>query len=236
MKEKKQLSRVRDVFDAWAENGRAEGMEEGHRQAARAAFEHLRLEPGQRYLDIGCGNGYSVRWAAQHDKTIEAYGIDAAEKMVQRARQQSADLPNARFIHAPFPVRELKARSFDAILTIETMYYLPDLSWGLLSAARLLKPGGRLACIVDFYEENEASHGWPKDLDVPMTLLSEEGWKTAMTDVGFEVVHQGRIKAPLLEGQDPDWKHTEGSLLTVAVAPWEAPVDASREERDSNTE
>jgi ubiquinone/menaquinone biosynthesis C-methylase UbiE len=227
MSEKKQLHRVSEVFDAWAESGRAEGMEEGHAFAAREAFRRLELEPGQRYLDIGCGNGYSVRWAAEQAESVEAYGLDVSAKMIARARRQSEHLPNARFIHAPFPIRELKARSFDAMLSMEVFYYLENLEWGLLSAARLLKPGGRFACVVDYYEENVASHDWPQDLSVKMTLLSADGWQAAMTDVGFEVLDQTRIKAPLAADEEPSWKHTEGSLLTVVSAPWhETPESA----------
>jgi hypothetical protein len=48
-----------------------------------------------------------------------------------------------------------------------------------------------------------------------------------MTDVGFEVLDQTRIKAPLAADEEPSWKHTEGSLLTVVSAPWhETPVSA----------
>jgi ubiquinone/menaquinone biosynthesis C-methylase UbiE len=220
MNDKTQLERIASVFDAWAQSGRAEGMEQGHTLAARHAFDRLELGPGQHYLDIGCGNGYSVRWAAQSDETITAYGIDVSQKMIERAREQSSTLPNARFIHGPFPIRELKARSFDAIMSTEVFYYLHDLEWGLLSTARLLKPGGRFACVVDYYQENVASHGWPDDLAVEMKLLSAQAWREAMTGVGFEVIEQTRIKAPRAEGEALSWKHTEGSLLTLVTAPW----------------
>ena len=102
--------KVESIFDTWAENGRAEGMQEGHAVAAREALDALALGPSKRYLDIGCGNGYSVRWAAKIDASIQAYGLDLSAKMVERARRLSEGQENARFIHGPYPMRELKAR------------------------------------------------------------------------------------------------------------------------------
>jgi len=110
MDEREQLEKVATLFDAWAQSGRAEGMERGHVPTARQAYERLGVGPGHRYLDIGCGNGYTVRWAAAEDQTVEAYGLDLSEKMVERARAQSTDLPNTRFIHSQFPLPILKEK------------------------------------------------------------------------------------------------------------------------------
>lgn len=210
--------RVSALFDTWAEAGRAEGMEHSHGFAAREAFDRLGLSAGDRYLDVGCGNGYSVRWAADVDPSIQAFGIDVSVKMVERARAQSPQ-PNARFIHAPFPLPMLKAKSFAAVFSMETFYYLPDLTWGLVSVGRLLEPGGRFACVVDYYEENTASHAWPESVGVAMQLRSAAGWRQAMEEVGLEVLDQTRIRRPLRDGEAPGWPQTEGSLFTLAARP-----------------
>ena len=211
---------VSELFDQWATSGRAEQMEAGHTHAALQAFERLSLDPGQRYLDIGCGNGYSVRWAAAVDPTITAVGMDVSEAMIVRAREMSTQFSNARFIHAPFPLPMLKAGSFNAILSMEVFYYLPDLTWGLQNVARLLKPGGLFACLVDFYEENTASHSWPEMTGLKMRLLSEETWHKAMEHIGFEVIEQARLRAPE-NSEEPDWKKTEGTLMTLVRRPAE---------------
>lgn len=213
-----QIDQVSALFDGWAVAGRAEGMERGHEHAARAAFSRLGVEPGGRYLDVGCGNGYSVRWAADIDASVQAFGIDVSAKMVERARDRSPQ-PNARFIHAPFPLPMLKAKSFSAVLCVETLYYLPDLTWGIVSVGRLLQPGGRFACVVDYYEENAASHRWPEDLGLDMHLLSAAGWRAAMEEVGLEVLDQTRVRRPLAEGETAGWPQEEGSLLTLAARP-----------------
>ncbi len=79
-----QTTRVRDVFDDWARRGRAEGMERGHGPTARQGFDRLEVGAGTRYLDIGCGNGYTVRWAAAAG--ARATGLDVSAEMITRAR------------------------------------------------------------------------------------------------------------------------------------------------------
>jgi len=216
--EREHVEKIQDLFDIWAENGRAEGMEQGHTPMARPAFERLRLQSGQRYLDIGCGNGYSVRWAAENPQ-VDALGIDVSDAMVARARRLSEHLPNTRYIRSTFPLRILKAETFDAIFSMEVFYYLQNLPRALKSTFELLKPGGYFACIVDFYEENTASHGWSEDIGINLNLLSKEDWRKAMEGAGFNLVEQTQLKAPPAPGTPTDWRQTEGSLLTLCQRP-----------------
>lgn len=208
------IDKVAAVFDTWADAGRAEGMERGHEPTARPAFSRLQVGSGSRYLDIGCGNGYTVRWAAAAGAS--ASGIDASPKMIERARAQSGD--TARFDVAQFPnhgLAALAADSLDAIFSMEVFYYLPDVNDALREVARLLGPGGRFMCVVDFYEENTASHGWPQDLGVPMHLLSAPGWSAAFESAGLVVEDQGRLRAATGPADEPGWKQEQGSLFTL---------------------
>ena len=216
MNEDQHVASVRSLFDKWAQAGRAEGMQRSHTPAARQAFERLAVRPGQHYLDIGCGNGYSVRWAAEVDASVQAVGLDVSAEMVRLAREQSAGLSNTRFVNAPFPLPLLKAKTFHAIFSMEVFYYLPDPAWGVLSAARLLVPGGLFACVIDHYEENAASHEWSEQLGVPMHRLSERGWRELVEGTGLEVVEQSRLHA---ESED---SNSAGSLLTLCRRPLDA--------------
>ena len=214
-----QLGRVRAVFDDWAAAGRAEGMERGHTPTARPAFERLveGLPASARYLDVGCGNGYTVRWAAERFPTGEAWGLDLSPTMIERARAQSSAHANARFEVAAFPDHgrpELAPASIDAVFSMEVFYYLPDLDAALAEVARLLRPEGRFACVVDFYGENLDSHAWPEQLGVAMTLLDAAGWVTAFERAGFTAITSERLRhAPSGRPEDA-WKVEQGSLLT----------------------
>ena len=208
------MADLTELFDAWAVNGRAEGMEQGHAIPARMAIDRLRLEPASSFLDIGCGNGYAVRWAAEASPRGRAVGIDAAPAMIERARAASARYPHAEFHVASFPSVPFADRSFDAIFSMEAFYYFPDLDAALRRVAALLRPAGRFACVVDFYLENAASHSWPDDLGVPMTLLDAAGWAAAFRKAGLSVHEQARLRTPPEQASAP-WKHLEGSLLTL---------------------
>ncbi len=181
---------MRDVFDEWARSGRAEGMERGHGPAARPAFEWLAVQPDEGYLDVGCGNGYTVRWAAAVDPSVRATGLDVSSAMIERARAMSADHPNASFVCSEFPTAHIAPGTVDAAFSMEVLYYLPDLPGALRAIRDLLAPGGRFACVVDFFTERPDSHSWPDDLGVDMTLWSAAEWRAGCVDAGLVVADQ----------------------------------------------
>jgi ubiquinone/menaquinone biosynthesis C-methylase UbiE len=211
------VKRVRDVFDDWARRGRAEGMERTHGPVARQVFDRLGVRPGSRYLDIGCGSGYTVRWAAAVAPDVQALGVDVSSTMIEQARAASAVLANARFRCGAFPMSGLEDASFDAIFSMEVFYYLDDLDAGLHEVRRLLAPGGRFACAVDYYEENPESHSWTEDLGLALQLLSEAGWAAAFERAGLTVLEQARLRAVDREAT-PAGAHG-ASLLTLGARP-----------------
>lgn len=214
-----QVGRVRDVFEDWASRGRAEGMAESHTPFVRPVFERLPLSTDGAYLDVGCGNGYTVRWAAAAAPEGKAVGLDVSPGMIARARELSAAFPNAEFHVASFPDdHPLEPASFDVIYAMEVFYYLPDLGAGLAEVCRLLRPGGVFACQVDFYRENAASHAWPEDVGVAMTLLGEAGWREAFESAGLDVTDQFRVRLSAEEAS-ASWQATEGSLVTQGRRP-----------------
>jgi SAM-dependent methyltransferase len=209
------VAHVRDLFDDWARHGRGDRMAESHWPFARQALERLPLTPASWFLDIGCGTGYAVCWAARLVHDGRAVGIDVSDAMVTRARASCVGLPNADFHVGQFPAHHtLPAGRFDVIFSMETFYYFADLDAALRAAFGLLAPGGRFACVVDYYGENAASHGWPDDVGVPMHLLDAAGWRAAFVRAGFADVTQDRLRIPAAETSEP-WKTTEGSLLTL---------------------
>ncbi|MCB9793639.1 MAG: class I SAM-dependent methyltransferase [Alphaproteobacteria bacterium] len=211
-----QNARVAEIFDAWAASGRGERMASSHRPNARLGFEALGLQPGQRYLDVGCGVGDTVRWAAALDPSVQALGVDLAATMIERARAASAALPNARFLQARVPGPWLAEEGpFDAIFSMEALYYVDDPDETLAALAKALRPGGRFACVIDYYEGNPGSLSWPEDLGVHMHRRSPGEWAEAFARAGFTGVTQRRLTEPLVPGQAPGWKQTHGSLFTL---------------------
>jgi 2-polyprenyl-3-methyl-5-hydroxy-6-metoxy-1,4-benzoquinol methylase len=185
------LERVRALFDHWAEGGYGEAMERDYGPVAKQMLDRLQMRPRYRLLDIGCGNGYLVRWAAELGAL--AFGIDGSPRMIERAKHASTKHPTAEFRRAFFPAHFLKPKSYDIVVAMESMYYMPDLTTALKSARDLLVPGGTFACVNTFYGENQASHNWPQQCGVAMTLLSQAQWYQALTDAGLVVMAQERV-------------------------------------------
>lgn len=210
--------RTRNAFDVWALDGRDSKMERGHGPIARRVFESLHLADDAHYLDIGCGNGYSVRWAAEAAPRGRAVGIDLSPQMIRRARDLSAGIPNAAFSEANFPHHELALGSFDAIFSMETLYYLPDPTAALAEIRRLLKPGGIFVSAVDIYREHPMSRHWIDYVGVRVKLWSGPRWRRAFERAGFAAVSQQRMVLGSEEAIER-WHATIGCLVTSGRRP-----------------
>lgn len=198
------MNKTIEVFDGWAESGRAESMEAGHGHRAQAALDAIPLKPGQRVLDLGCGNGWATRWLrAQTGPGGSAVGVDAAPLMVERARSQSEAVQGVSFEVALFEALPWSAGEFDHAFSFEALYYALDLSEALREIRRVLKPGGTLTVGTDFYAENPHCHGWPDMMQIPMQLMAEQGWIDALEAAGFEVTKTFRCLDPRPVG--PEW-------------------------------
>lgn len=204
-----------DVFDDWARQGRAEGMETGHGQTAGPLLATLPIAPGARFLDLGCGNGWAARFAASQGAS--AMGIDASKEMVDRANQKARDAGlDARFVRGDFAAIDSPDDAFDVAWSMEALYYAPDPDAVLREVHRLLRPGGTMHMIIDHYTENEASHSWSGDLDVHMDLRSEADWVAAFQAAGFADAVASRLRS-----DDPAtdaWKREQGSLYVRGTA------------------
>ena len=130
------------------------------REATVAA---LRLQPGQRVLDVGCGTG-TLALCAQSvvGPQGRVYGIDASPEMIARAsgKARSAgvdvDFRTGVVEALPFP-----DASFDLVLNTMMLHHLPAAARARCAAEmrRVLKPGGRVLA-VDFGAREHAHHGW----------------------------------------------------------------------------
>ena len=210
--------RAREVFHDWAETGRADRMATSHGPSARAAFDRLTLMPGQRYLDIGCGTGYTLAWAAEAvGDEGHVLGIDVAPGMVAAARSQLAALAPVRVLEGAWPDVGSGAGPFDAIFSMEVFYYLRDLPGALKAVHDALRPGGRFALVIDHYRENVASHSWSTDLAVPMHLLAVAEWEQAFRAADLVVRESTRLRAPVVADEPVSWKHEQGSLFLLGV-------------------
>ena len=217
---------TRTLFDRWARSGRGLSMAEAHAPTVARALDWIDLPPDGWFLDVGCGVGDAVRRVLPRIPRGRAYGLDLSEAMIEQARRLTRNVAGGErveWVCGAFPDDDLlPAGRFDAVFSMETFYYLPDLAAGLRRVRELLRPGGRFLCVVDYYAENTASHSWRKEMGVPMRLLSERGWRTRFEEAGLCVVEQGRIRLDPTEAS-AEWKARRGSLYTLGERPQDRP-------------
>jgi arsenite methyltransferase len=224
---------LRDEFNRWADAGRGERMARGHRPATEQAIERLEIGPEDRVLDVGCGIGWAVRLMAARCPRGEAVGVDVSDRMIELARAAVDNPENVRFEVTSAEQLPFGDVSFDRALSVESIYYYDDVGAALAELARVLRPGARLAVLVDYYKENVESHRWAAEIAVPMHLLSTVDFVRLFDAAGFGRVETARLldpsPLPPREEFEPTWGfdtwdqlaryRAEGTLLVLGTRP-----------------
>ncbi len=198
---------AKDLFDDWARDYHADGMEKSHWLSVKHAFELIPTSTGN-YLEIGIGNGYGIHYMAENQyREGFCTGLDISPNMIEKAKHRLRDRDNVALEAADFltwkPPENLK---FSCVFSMETFYYFRDIAAGIRKAASLLAPDGILMILVNHYQENEASHSWSKELSTPMTLWTSEQYLSAFRESGLTGLRQLRLS-------DNDTK--AGTLCTI---------------------
>lgn len=113
-----------------------------------AAVELLDPRPKDAVLDIGFGGGLSLFALAAKAPQAKVVGVDYSNEMVEAADRHVRDKKlDARVSVRWGDVAKLpfRAGTFHKVLTVNSLYYWPDLIASLREVARVMKPGGRLA-------------------------------------------------------------------------------------------
>jgi arsenite methyltransferase len=187
------MNRVIETFDRWAEEGRDAELENEHVDVAKQVIAAMQLKPGERVLDLGCGNGWATRLIAQANAGVQAIGVDASPKMIARAEALHSLTIRARYELGTFEKLDFKDAHFDRVFSMEALYYAADLSAAIRECFRVLKPGGSVETLVDYYEESAASEPWAKAMGLALHRLSEPGWRAAFETAGFRPVTTARV-------------------------------------------
>lgn len=120
----------------------AEDLDAAQEAKLNLICRKLGLQPGMRLLDIGCGWGSLLKFAAEK-YGIEGRGITVSEEQVRLARQRTTGLPVE--IHLQDYRKE--SGSFDAIASVGMAEHVGWKNYPAYMevAHRCLKPGGLMA-------------------------------------------------------------------------------------------
>ncbi len=174
-------------------------LDEAQENKYRLVFEKLRLKPGDRLLDVGCGWGGMVRYAAR--RGIQATGVTLSREQTswaQRAidREGLAGLAEVRY----GDYRDIREGDFDAVSSIGLLEHIgvrnyPSYFRFLRSR---LRTGGMLLnhCITRPDNRSRAStHGFIDRYVFPDGELTGSGRIiTEAQDAGLEVLHEENLR------------------------------------------
>jgi len=105
-------------------------------------FALARLAPGERVLDLGCGDGnYTAPAAAA---TGLAVGVDRSAGMLAAAAARLGGAPGLAWVRADGRALPFRAGAFDAVLAVTVLCSAAEPEALLREAHRVLRPGGRI--------------------------------------------------------------------------------------------
>ena len=220
--------RIRREFNRWAEQGRGRGMEKTHWEITRKMIELMKVGPHDNVADLGCGVGWATRVLAQQASRGLVLGVDLSDRMIAQARTGYRNPHNALFLVADAASLPCADEFFNSLLSVESIYYYPDLEGAFSEVHRILRPGGRAFFLITYYKENVYSHEWAKHVDIPLHLLGAEDYLSLLAKAGFRSANDRRIidTTPLPEDwqptrwfparQDQEKFQAEGALLLEA--------------------
>ena len=174
-------------------------LEEAQENKYRLVFEKLRLKPGDRLLDVGCGWGGMVRYAARHG--VKATGVTLSRQQAEWAQKAIADEglgDLAQVRHSDY--RDVRESQFDAVSSIGLTEHIGVANYPAYFRflKSKLRTGGLLLnhCITRHDNRHGPAAGGFIDRYVfPDGELTGSGRIiTEIQDVGLEVLHEENLR------------------------------------------
>ncbi len=113
----------------------------------KRTIDRLELKRGAAVLDVCCGSGASAIPAAQAvGPEGSVLGIDLAERLLEVARTKAKahGLENIEFRVGDMLAPGLPESSFDAVVCVFGIFFVPDMAAAARELWKLVRPGGKL--------------------------------------------------------------------------------------------
>jgi ubiquinone/menaquinone biosynthesis C-methylase UbiE len=169
---------------------------------ARLAVRLSGMGSGDTVVDIGCGPGVAVRYAARLGAI--ATGVDPAPVMLRFARFFTWCATNVRYIEGAAEAIPVPESSVSVVWSIATVHHWSDIEAGLREVRRVLLPSGRLVAMERQTQQGargHASHGWT---DEQATAFMNRCLELGFTDVHLERAKTGRRSTLSVVAGHPD--------------------------------
>ncbi|MEM7008382.1 MAG: methyltransferase domain-containing protein [Thermodesulfobacteriota bacterium] len=123
-----------------------------------STVERLSVKPGMRVLDVGSGTGASAIPAAMKVSSEgRVVAVDLSGNLLELAEKKAKDqnLENIDFIQGDMTNLDYPDESFDAVICVFAIFFVPEMEKQVSELWRMVKPGGVLAITTwgpDFFE------------------------------------------------------------------------------------
>jgi len=173
---------------------------EGSAPHARFFNDRLRLVIGRlasvrsgKLLDVGCGPGMVLDRLA--GGPLEIFGIDQSPEMIAEARARTAGQANmtvGRIEHLPY-----QDHSFDVVVGLGVLEYLPDQRRALGEVARVAKPNSLV--ILSMVNKISLYRCWERSIDKPLRKLITRIYGDSMRPEPTMKLHSGSSLTRLMK-------------------------------------
>lgn len=124
----------------------ARGLNKGNRPAISGAVDALELTGSETVADIGFGGGIGLDLLLAATPAGRVHGVEPSRDMLARARKHHRDALDAGRLEVHEGALEalpFADAALDGWISVNTIYFVPDLAPALRELARVLGPGGR---------------------------------------------------------------------------------------------
>ncbi|WP_040785232.1 class I SAM-dependent methyltransferase [Nocardia pneumoniae] len=123
-------------------------LNRGNKSAIAGAVEAAAVAPGGIAADVGFGGGAGLSLLLERvGASGVVHGVEISADMLARARSGHADDIDSgrlRLAEGSLTALPLADDSLDAAITVNTVYFVPDLAAACAELTRVVRPGGRL--------------------------------------------------------------------------------------------
>jgi len=183
----------------------------------------LAPQPGERILDLGCGDGALTREIVTRGCAV--VGVDSSPELVAAARRSGLEV-----IESDAAAMEFESE-FDAVFSNAALHWMKDADAVIARVARALRPGGRfvaemggrgcVASIQTALVEELNRRGYEGESAVPWYFPSVEDYGSRLAAAGFEIPYIALIPRPTPLADMMGWLTTFSGSFTAMLPPHE---------------
>jgi ubiquinone/menaquinone biosynthesis C-methylase UbiE len=169
--------RRRIYLEAFGDEYPADEATDGYitRSELREAAAALKVGPGQKVADLGCGRGGPGQWIAGATGA-SLVGIDFSPLALEQARARATRHGiTCSYQSGSFEATGLERASIDGAFSFDVIWAIPDKRAGFAETARILKPAARFVFID--WERDLSPPGYPAPVSDHRPLLQESGFE-----------------------------------------------------------